>query len=138
MKRISEELAALSQPTPQDLVLSGSWTARGISALEIQLESVRGVPGATGMADAARIDALDTAGAWVLHELVQRLRSDGTELHGLRPQFARLFDALAQRRTVQAEHPDPPVTTPPPLARRHRPPHCRGVRTSDCAAQFRR
>jgi phospholipid/cholesterol/gamma-HCH transport system permease protein len=111
MIRLPEEPAALSQPTPQDLVLSGSWTARGIGAIQPQLESLRAVPGA--VADGAGIAALDTAGAWVLHQLLQRLRGDGIEMRGLRPEFARLLDAVAQRRTAQAEHPDPPVPAPP-------------------------
>ena len=112
MKRLPEELAAVSQPTPQALVLSGSWTARGIGAIEPQLESVRDVPG--GVADGAGIEALDSAGAWVLHRLLHRASGDGIELRGLRPEFARLLDAVAQRRSVQAAHPDPPVKAPPP------------------------
>jgi hypothetical protein len=41
MKLMSAEPAAIGQPTPQDLVLSGSWTAPGIGAIEHSLESVR-------------------------------------------------------------------------------------------------
>ena len=114
MKPVPQEPAGLSQPTPQDLVLTGSWTARGIGAIEARLETVHGVPGAKGVADAARIEALDTAGAWRLHELLQRLHAEGIELRGLRPEFARLLDAVAQRHANQAQHPDPPAKTPPP------------------------
>jgi hypothetical protein len=51
---------------PQNLALSGCWTARGIDAIEQQLESVRVPAKAEAIADGARIEALDTAGAWVL------------------------------------------------------------------------
>jgi len=55
MKPLSVEPAAIAQPSPQDLALSGSWTARGIGAIERRLESVR-VPSRTEViADGARI-----------------------------------------------------------------------------------
>ena len=74
MKPMSAEPAAIVQPTPQELALSGFWTARGIGAIEHQLASLR-VPAETeAVADGARIAALDTAGAWVLHKLLLRLR----------------------------------------------------------------
>ena len=112
MKRTFEEAAALSQPTPQAFALRGSWTARGIGAIEAQLETVRAVAGT--VADATGIEALDTAGAWVLHRLLHRAGGEGIELRGLRPEFARLLDAVAQRHSAQAEHPDPPAKAPPP------------------------
>ena len=112
MKRMLEETASLSQATPQALVLRGSWTARGIGAIESQLETVRAVAGS--VADATGIEALDTAGAWVLHRLLHRAGGEGIELRGLRPEFARLLDAVAQRHSAQAEHPDPPAKAPPP------------------------
>ena len=99
MKPVSVEPAAVAQPTPQELALSGAWTARGIGAIERQLESVR-VPSKTeAIADGARIVALDTAGAWVLQKLLLRLRDEGTDvtLRGLRPEFARLLEVVAQR-----------------------------------------
>ena len=55
--------AAIAQPTPQDLALSGSWTARGIGGIQQQLATVRVAPSTAAVADGARIDALDTAGA---------------------------------------------------------------------------
>ena len=112
MKRTLEETAVLSQPTPQAFALRGSWTARGIGAIEAQLETVRAVAGT--VADATGIEALDTAGAWVLHRLLHRAAGDGIELRGLRPEFARLLDAVAQRCSAQAEHPDPPAKAQPP------------------------
>ena len=107
MKPLSVAPAAVAQPTPQDIALSGSWTARGIGAIEHQLESVR-VPSKTeAIADGARIEALDTAGAWVLQKLLLRLRDEGTvvTLRGLRPEFTRLLEVVA--RAGPADKPAP-------------------------------
>ena len=115
MKPMSAAPAAIAQPTPQNLALSGCWTARGIGALEQQLESVR-VPAKTeAVADGARIDALDTAGAWVLQKLLLRLRDEGTvvTLRGLRPEFARLLEVVAQHVADQAGKPAPAVSPSP-------------------------
>ncbi len=101
--------AAVAQPTPQDLALSGSWTARGIGAIEHQLESVHAPSKTEVVADGARIDALDTAGAWVLQKLLLRLRGEGivVTLSGLRPEFAKLLDVVAQHVADQAAQPAP-------------------------------
>jgi anti-anti-sigma regulatory factor len=109
--------AAIAQPTPQELALSGAWTARGISAIEQQLESVR-VPAKTeAIADGGRIEALDTAGAWVLQKLLLRLRDEGTvvTVRGLRPEFGRLLEVVAQHVSDQAAKPAP-AASPPPTA----------------------
>jgi phospholipid/cholesterol/gamma-HCH transport system permease protein len=107
MKPVSVEPAAIVQPTPQDLALSGWWTARGIGAIEQELESVRVPAKAEVVADGARIEALDTAGAWILQKLLLRLRDEGTvvTLRGLRPEFARLLEVVAQHITEQAGKP---------------------------------
>jgi len=115
MKPMPVAPAAVAQPTPQDLELSGSWTARGIGAIERQLESVR-VPAKTeAIADGARIEALDTAGAWVLQKLLLRLRDEGivVTLRGLRPEFARLLEVVAQHVADQAAKPAPAASQPP-------------------------
>jgi phospholipid/cholesterol/gamma-HCH transport system permease protein len=115
MKLMSVEPAAIVQPTPQNLALSGCWTARGIGAIEQQLESVR-VPAKTeAIADGARIEALDTAGAWVLQKLLLRLRGEGTvvTLRGLRPEFARLLEVVALHIADQAAKTAPAARQPP-------------------------
>jgi phospholipid/cholesterol/gamma-HCH transport system permease protein len=102
MKPMSAAPAAIAQLTPQDLALSGSWTARGIGAVQRQLESVRFASKAVVIADGARVEALDTAGAWVLQKLLLRLRGEGIDvtLRGLRPEFARLLQAAGQTGTI--------------------------------------
>jgi phospholipid/cholesterol/gamma-HCH transport system permease protein len=115
MTLMSVEPAAIVQPTQQDLALSGSWTARGIGAIEHQLESLR-VPSKTeAIADGARIVALDTAGAWMLHKLLLRLRDEGTvvTMRGLRPEFAKLLEVVAQHVADQAGKPAPAASQSP-------------------------
>ena len=41
MKPLSPAPAAITQPTPRDLALSGAWTARGIGPLRQRLASLR-------------------------------------------------------------------------------------------------
>lgn len=93
--------AAMSRATPQALVLSGSWTALGMGRLTSELDALAALAGESWVIDASGIEALDTAGAWILQTLLRRLRDGaaGVELRQLRPEFARLFDALAQEAT---------------------------------------
>ena len=96
--------------------MSGFWTARGIGSIEQQLESIRLPSRTEAVADGARIEALDTAGAWVLHKLLMRLRGGDVvvTMSGLRPRFARLLDVVAQQVADQAGKsvaaPSPPLT----------------------------
>jgi len=116
MKPMSVVPAAIAQPTPQELGLSGSWTARGIGAIERQLESVR-VPSKTeAIADGARIEALDTAGAWVLQKLLLRLRDEGivVTIRGLRPEFAKLLEAVGRQAADQTDTLSPVAGAPTP------------------------
>ena len=75
------EFAAIAQPTPSDLALSGSWTARGIGAIQHQLESVHVQSEKEAIADGSLIKALDTAGAWVLQKLLLRLQGEGIKIN---------------------------------------------------------
>jgi len=106
--------AAIAQTLPQELALSGSWTARGIGAIERQLDSVR-LPSQAAFADGSRIEALDTTGAWLLQTLLQRLREEGSDvtLSGLRPEFAKLLEAVAQHVADPADKPAFATRRPP-------------------------
>ena len=103
--------AAISQPTPQELVFSGCWTARSIGALERQLQTLQVPQGAQVAADGARVQALDSAGAWLLQQLLLRLRGAGTvvTVRGLRSEFATLLDVVAQRVAPPASTPAAPA-----------------------------
>jgi len=117
MDTLAAAPAAIAQPTPQELALSGAWTARGVGAVVQQLESLRIPAGTKAIAEGARIEALDTAGAWVLQKLLLRLRDEGTvvTVRGLRPEFARLLEVVAQHVSDQAAKPAP-AASPPPTA----------------------
>lgn len=114
MKPLSPGPAAIAQPTPQGLALSGSWTARGIGAIEPQLDALS-APSKTGMlVDGARIEALDTAGAWVLQKLLRRLRAEGTavQVRDLRPEFANLLEVVGQQVAGQPDTVSPVAGAP--------------------------
>ena len=88
--------AAITESTPAELALSGAWTACGLGAIGGQLEAVAVPASSTLVVDAARIEAFDTAGAWVLQKLLRRLRggTGGVLIHDLRPEFTRLLEAV--------------------------------------------
>jgi phospholipid/cholesterol/gamma-HCH transport system permease protein len=117
MKAMPATPAAITQPTPQDLALSGSWTARGIGAIQHQLEAVRFTSRTRASADGTRIEALDGAGAWVLQKLLLRLRGDGIAVNitGLRPEFAKLLEAVGRDVAVQTDTPRPPAGALPSM-----------------------
>ncbi len=108
--------AAIAQPNPQELVLSGSWTARGIGTLERQLDALVVSRQPQIVVDGTRVEALDTAGVWLLQRLLQRLRGEGAALNlrGWRPPFTKLLDLIAQQ---PAAHTPPPTPRPGALER---------------------
>ena len=112
MSTPSKTLAAITQPTPQELALSGAWTARGMSevgACTWQFDASQ-LPENSKMAvDAGKVEALDTAGAWVLNKLLKRLRDQGAvvQLRGLAPEYGGLLDAIGQQAERLADATDP-------------------------------
>jgi phospholipid/cholesterol/gamma-HCH transport system permease protein len=114
MKPLSVAPAAIAQPTPQELALSGSWTARGIGAIEPQLDALSAPSKSEMVVDGARIEALDTVGAWVLQKLLRRLHDEGTavQVRDLRPEFAKLLEVVGRQ---VADHTDTlsPVASAP-------------------------
>jgi len=115
MNPMSVAPAAIDQPAPQELALSGSWTARGIGAIEPQLNALSTPSRSETVVDGARIEALDTAGAWVLQKLLRRLRGEGTavQVRGLRPEFAKLLEVVGQQVADRADTPSPVASAPP-------------------------
>jgi phospholipid/cholesterol/gamma-HCH transport system permease protein len=114
MNALSVAPAAVAQPTPQELALSGCWTARGIGAIEPQLEALSAPPESAMVVDGAGIEALDTAGAWVLQKLLRRLRGEGTavQVRNLRPEFAKLLEAVGPQVADQTEPLSPVAGAP--------------------------
>lgn len=121
--------AAISRTTPQELALSGSWTARGIGRVATELDTLAAPAGAAWVIDASGIEAFDTAGAWVVQKLLHRLRGDSAsvELRQLRPEFASLLDVLG-REVVHRPAPDKPQAAASRLA-------SLGRRTADALEQ---
>ncbi len=91
--------AAIDQANPQEFLLSGWWTARGIGAIAPELETLSVPAGHTLVMDGAGIDAFDTAGAWVLQKLLRRLRGAGAAvtLRALRTEFSKLLEVVGQQ-----------------------------------------
>ncbi|MCY7308648.1 MAG: ABC transporter permease, partial [Rhodoferax sp.] len=107
MQPIPSTAAVLTQPTPDTLVLSGPWTARSLGALPRQVDALQWPAGATVQADATRVEALDTAGAWVLNGLVQRLHAQRATLNlqGLAAGFGPLLAAVTQHQSAAGAQP---------------------------------
>ena len=107
MKRHLTTPATIAQPNPQTLTLSGCWSASSGVTLEQQLDMLH--PGANTrlLVNAAGIEGLDTAGAWVLQMMLLRLRGEGIEvtLQGLRPEFAKLLTLIAEHIATQKPSP---------------------------------
>jgi phospholipid/cholesterol/gamma-HCH transport system permease protein len=103
--------AAATRSTPQELALSGAWTRRSLGTVTRQLDAVCAAAGSAMLVDAARISALDTAGAWVLQKLLRRLHEQAVvvSVRALRPEFARLLEVVGQAIVEQS---DPPARSP--------------------------
>lgn len=105
--------AALTQPKPELLVLSGSWTALGLGSDDLMTVRNR-TPPITAI-DCQELTAFDTAGAWALNKLLQDLRHDGADVRtlGLRPEFKKMLELVAQH-VAEAAAKTAPVKLPPP------------------------
>jgi phospholipid/cholesterol/gamma-HCH transport system permease protein len=116
MNPLSVAPAAIAQSTPQELALSGSWTARGIGAIEPQLDALSAPSGSEMVVDGARIEALDTAGAWVLQKLLRRMRDEGSavQVRDLRPGFAKLLEVAGRQAADETDTPSPVANAPSP------------------------
>lgn len=87
-----------------------------MGAVATQLDAMPGDASAPAQIDATGIDRLDTAGAWVIHKLLARWRAEGVEatLQGLKPELARLLQAVVQHEEEQARLPAAAPAPPTP------------------------
>lgn len=110
-----ESSAGIAQPTAGEFALSGCWTARGIGAVGRRLDSLSAPSGAGIIVDGAQVEALDTAGALVLHKLLRRLGGADAALpvRDLRPEFAGLLKVVADHVAERAGRPAPAATLSP-------------------------
>lgn len=90
--------AAVDQRSPQELVLSGSWSVRGIGAIGARLDALSAAGASRLTVDGAHVEALDSVGAWVLGKFLKRMREQDVvlQIQGLRPQFSTLLEVVAK------------------------------------------
>lgn len=101
--------AAITQPTAQELALSGCWTALSIGRLDRQLATLSLPPQTPAVVDGSAVNGLDTVGVWILQSFLQRLRDEGhtLELRGWDPRYTKLLELVT-------EHHEPPLQPPHP------------------------
>lgn len=77
---------------------AGAWVLSRAGEIERAVDRFSWPPGEL-VIDAAEVDALDTAGAWLLFRAIEALKGDGrtVAVRGLRPEFASLMDMISAR-----------------------------------------
>ena len=107
--------ATATQSSPTDLAVGGAWTARSLGAVGAQLDAFVFGAGAAVRVDATGIEALDTAGAWILYKLLARARDTAASatLAGLRPECDRLLQAVTQHVQDESGEPAPAAIATP-------------------------
>jgi phospholipid/cholesterol/gamma-HCH transport system permease protein len=77
--------------------VGGRWTLDAVEALTTQLSIVDLTGPATARLDLSAVDALDTAGAWILYRLARRLEQSGitVQLAGATPAQQALLERMA-------------------------------------------
>ncbi len=93
----TEDAALVADQESHALLCRGSWTVGRLTALERSLERFTWPDEQALWFDAAAIQAMDTAGAWLLHRLVEDLRERGrqVEVGGLSAQRQALLKLVA-------------------------------------------
>ncbi len=91
-------------PDAQHWVLGGPWTAYGLGDIETQWHAALSATGAGVVIQASAVQAMDTAGAWLLDDLLQGLKAagKGPRLLGLPAPFQQRLDLLAPFRRAPA------------------------------------
>lgn len=111
MKLLSVASAALVQTVPNELVLSGNWTALGIGMLDREIAALAIPPKAKVVIDGAAVTGLDTVGAWILQKLRHRLEQEAhvVQMRNWSPQMTELIELSARNDVVPPAM--PPHTT---------------------------
>ena len=89
--------AAMIRTDADTLFCSGCWSVNGISVLSAGLDTLDLPRGDTLKISGEAITTLDTAGAWLLLQIRQRMASRGAEilLEDFRPEHNRLVDYVS-------------------------------------------
>ncbi|PKO90695.1 MAG: hypothetical protein CVU16_09730 [Betaproteobacteria bacterium HGW-Betaproteobacteria-10] len=107
MSPLSVAPAAIHLPAPGQIALSGAWTAHGIDPGQLEKNINVTPPQGPLIIDSGQIEALDSAGAWLLQSLLRRLRAAGAviQINGLHPDFAALLKLAEQEITRRTNTP---------------------------------
>ena len=107
--------ATITLRSTGEFALFGAWTARGIDSHLLNDQTISAPATGPMVLDAARIDALDSVGAWVLQKLLLRLREGGAvvTLSNLRPTFSQFLAVAAEETARLADNPPEPTRRPP-------------------------
>lgn len=111
----ASDFAAISQPSPKLLVVSGRWTARFLGKLPKSLDQLHSTSGFAVIADGVDVQAMDSSGAWILQKLMNRFKSEGVTLtlRGFPQKFTTILEVVAQRFLDTADLPPPAATKRP-------------------------
>ena len=114
MKPLPNRLAAITQPSSLGFKLEGCWNAQNMGNVERQILIIQVPARSTVTADCAKIEAMDTAGAWVMQKLLQRLNKQNTtvKLDGLQPIFKKLLDTISADTTIANQQENDAKATP--------------------------
>jgi phospholipid/cholesterol/gamma-HCH transport system permease protein len=93
---------------PTVLELSGRWTTPYLAAIEAKFAHLTYKKGTALELDASAIIAMDTGGAWLLHQLLTNLAIQGITVHleGLREEYRELLELIQSRLGTEAETQD--------------------------------
>jgi phospholipid/cholesterol/gamma-HCH transport system permease protein len=88
------------------LICSGRWTVGSLASLRAGMDRIALPTARTVSVDGAAVTALDSAGAWLLLQLGQRIEAAGGEmrLESFRPAWLRLVDFIAQQAADAERH----------------------------------
>lgn len=109
------KLADISLPDSQTLNLTGYWTATRLHEVIQKLDSfninslIISSKNQTVTLDCSNIEALDTAGAWLINNLLKSLKNDNflINIKGLNAQFSALMTTITEQITEDKQHPNP-------------------------------
>lgn len=96
------------------VVLAGSWVTRYVGRVNAQMRKIEHRKDfSTAVIDLSGVDALDTAGAWLVDRMRVALETAGkqVEIRGLKQHWETLFDAVGKTASAQADA-NPPLHKP--------------------------
>ncbi len=89
--------------------LSGSWEKSYLTQVDAPLRDIAPENDLKAVVDISKVDALDTAGAWLIYRYLREWRRHGliAELKGGKPAFRGLVDTVAENDAACPEPPRP-------------------------------